>query len=95
MFSTKRIEILKADPLARVDETRDFKPPHPLTRRETDVLRWLARGKKGSEIAALLGISVCTVRVHVRHITKKLEAANVPHAVALAFQLGILRAEGC
>ncbi|MFL6623306.1 MAG: helix-turn-helix transcriptional regulator [Sulfurifustis sp.] len=98
MFSNKRTELSEVEPVAPVDDGRRSNPPvigsRQLSRRETDVLRWLACGKRGAEIATLLGISVCTVRVHVRHITKKLNASNIPHAIALAFQLGILPVQG-
>lgn len=95
MFSSKRSELFETESAARTE--RDHAPtPHPsaLSRRETDVLRWLARGKRGAEIAGLLGISICTVRVHIRHIVKKLNASTMTHAVALAFRCGILRVDG-
>lgn len=61
-----------------------------LTVREMDVLHWLTLGKSGGEIGVILGISVCTVRVHIRNIIRKLDASNIPHAVARAFKMGIL-----
>jgi DNA-binding CsgD family transcriptional regulator len=60
-----------------------------LTARELEVLSWLACGKSGGEISLILGISVPTVRNHIRSIFRKLEAANIPHAVARAFWIGI------
>jgi DNA-binding CsgD family transcriptional regulator len=60
-----------------------------LTARELEVLSWLARGKSGGEISIILGISVPTVRIHIRSIFRKLEATNIPHAVARAFWIGI------
>ena len=68
--------------------TDDAAPPR-LTAREFEVLSWLARGKSGGEISLILGISVPTVRIHIRSTFRKLEAANIPHAVARAFSLGI------
>jgi DNA-binding CsgD family transcriptional regulator len=38
-----------------------------LTPREVEVMRWVARGKTNSEIAAVLYISPGTVRSHVEH----------------------------
>jgi DNA-binding CsgD family transcriptional regulator len=61
-----------------------------LSRRQRDVLYWLAQGKSGRETAVILGITLCTVRVHIRDMIRKLGAANIPHAVARAFQRGIL-----
>jgi DNA-binding CsgD family transcriptional regulator len=61
-----------------------------LSVRETTVLACLALGKSGREVARILEISVCTVRAHVRNITRKLNASNIPHAVAEGFRAGIL-----
>lgn len=44
-----------------------------LTRREVEVLRWIAEGKRDSEIATILGISPRTVNKHVEHLFAKLE----------------------
>jgi len=62
-----------------------------LSRRETEVLHWLAEGKSGPEIAVILGISTFTVRIHIQGVKRKLNAMNIPHAVYLAVELGILR----
>jgi DNA-binding CsgD family transcriptional regulator len=61
-----------------------------LSAREMNVLAWLALGKSGIEVARILNISVCTVRVHIRNIIRKLQASNIPHAVAEGFKMGIL-----
>src|SRR6266481_2547528 len=53
-----------------------------LSNRELDVLYWLALGKTGYETSVILGISLCTVRVHIRNTLRKLGASNIPHAVA-------------
>lgn len=42
-----------------------------LSQRETDVLKWLARGYADKEVAARLGISPSTVDTHVRSIFRK------------------------
>jgi DNA-binding NarL/FixJ family response regulator len=44
----------------------------PLSRREIEVLKYLAEGKSNKEIAGLLLISDSTVRIHLGHIKKKL-----------------------
>ncbi len=64
-------------------------PAEPLTTREREVLSWLALGKSGPETAIILEISVCTVRIHVRNIIRKMDASNIPHAVAKAFHAGL------
>lgn len=43
-----------------------------LTRRERDVLEWIAQGKSNPVIAEILGISIHTVDTHIRRIFRKL-----------------------
>lgn len=61
-----------------------------LTRRETETLRLLAEGMTSPEIAQRLGITSHTVDWYMNAIQAKLQARNRPHAVALAFRLGLL-----
>lgn len=61
-----------------------------LTERQFEVLHLLAQGKTGGKIARQLGISVCTVRIHIRNTMQRLDATNIPHAVARAYVAGIL-----
>jgi len=63
---------------------------HSLAAREREILTWLSKGKSGHETAIILDISVCTVRIHIQNIKRKLDASNIPHAIAKAFQEGIL-----
>jgi DNA-binding NarL/FixJ family response regulator len=65
----------------------------PLTEREMDVLRLLARGHSNREIAADLSIAENTVRIHVGHILQKLAVEDRTQAVILAFQRGIVHLE--
>ena len=62
-----------------------------LTERETHVLRLLANGRKGKEIAAELGISVATVQRHIANIYAKIGARGRVEAAAYAFEQGIVR----
>lgn len=55
-----------------------------LTDRERDVLAWIARGSTNAEIAARLGISVHTVKTHVRNIMHKLALDNRAQLAAFA-----------
>jgi len=80
-------------PRSRPDEATE-RLGSSLSRRETEVLRWLALGKSGPEIGIILGISTCTVRIHIHHIKRKLDAVNLPHAIYVAFACGLLRPEG-
>ncbi len=61
-----------------------------LTERQTEVVQLLAMGNTGGNIAMQLGISVCTVRIHIRNAMHRLDATNIPHAVARAYTAGIL-----
>ena len=63
---------------------------HALTRREAQVLRLMAAGMATDKIASELGISVHTVRNHVRHLRRKLDAKTKLEAVAIAFRQGLL-----
>lgn len=56
-------------------------PDDLLTRREIDVLKLMATGDTNSRIASRLVISEGTVKSHVRHILRKLNAANRAEAV--------------
>ncbi len=53
-----------------------------LTRREQEVLRLMAEGETNQRIASRLIISEGTVKSHVKHILRKLRAANRAEAVA-------------
>jgi DNA-binding NarL/FixJ family response regulator len=62
--------------LTRIDKTMEtpgnVSLPAPLTGRELQVLRLMARGATNTEISELLGISHHTVKSHVIHIFNKL-----------------------
>lgn len=61
----------------------------PLTQREMDVLRLVARGLGNQEISEELVISVETVRTHVSNILGKLHVANRTQAALYALREGI------
>lgn len=54
-----------------------------LTRREVDVFRLMAQGETNHRIGTRLGISEGTVKSHVKHVLRKLGAANRAEAVAV------------
>ena len=60
----------------------------PLSPRETEVLRGLARGLVYKQIASELGLSSSTVRSHLHNIYGKLGAADRAQAVLLATERG-------
>jgi len=61
----------------------------PLTQREMDVLKLVAKGLGNQEIGEELVISVQTVRTHVSNILSKLHVANRTQAALFALREGI------
>jgi DNA-binding NarL/FixJ family response regulator len=61
-----------------------------LTQRERDVLRLLADGRANDAIGSELGISVETVRTHIRKAMDKLDADTRTHAVATALRQSLI-----
>lgn len=67
-------------------------PPPPdldLTDRERDVLRCLVEGLAYKQTAAALGVSIDTVRTHIRGLYKKLQVHSVAEAVSRALREGL------
>jgi DNA-binding response OmpR family regulator len=65
-------------------ETQTLKLKLKITRREADVLIWVAKGKTDWEIAQILSISERTVNKHLEQIYRKLGVNNRTSATALA-----------
>lgn len=61
----------------------------PLTEREVDVLKYVARGLSNQEIADILVVSERTVRTHISNILGKLHLANRTQATLYALREGI------
>lgn len=70
------------------------RPAGLVTPREVEVLTWVRDGKTNDEIAAILGLSMLTVKNHLRNAMKKLVVRTRGQAVAKAIALGFLRAQG-
>lgn len=67
-----------------VEEGEPPPPPHPnLTPRQTEVLRLLEHGRSTEQIAHELHISIETVRNHIRHLLRALDAHSRLEAVAI------------
>ena len=64
------------------------KPHHlnKLSKRETEVLREMAKGKTNKEIAAQLFVSEKTIKTHVSHIFNKLEVSDRTQAAIYAME---------
>ena len=65
----------------------------PLTERELEVIRALARGKSDRQIANHLGISEKTVRNHTSNIYRKLHIFDRTQAVIYAIREGVIDVE--
>jgi len=79
----------------RMQQSRADKSVHisvcpKLTKRETEVLRWIAAGKSTREISTLLNISEHGVIHHVRNLLLKFAAKSRHQVVLKAFALGLL-----
>jgi len=76
-----------------------FHPPHrtapplgyDLTPHETRLLRLLAEGHHYQTAADELGVTVNTVRFHLRHIYEKLQVHSKSEAVAKALRDRLIR----
>jgi NarL family two-component system response regulator LiaR len=76
--------------IRELNQPPDLPPTEePLSKRELEVLRLVARGLSNQEIAATLIVSEGTVRVHVSNILTKLHLANRTQAALYALQEGL------
>ncbi|WP_298405361.1 response regulator transcription factor [uncultured Chloroflexus sp.] len=64
---------------------------NPLTEREEQVLRLMARGALIEEMMKELSCSAGTVKRDIQNICDKLQVTNRVHAIARAYDLGILK----
>jgi len=62
----------------------------PLTSRELEVLKMVAKGMGNKEIAAGLNIAEVTVKLHVSHVLEKLNARDRTEAATAALKRGII-----
>ena len=69
-----------------------LRPSQPLTARESEVVRLLARGSTNAEIAEELYVSLSTVKVHLSHVQAKLAARNRVEIAAWAWDSGLATA---
>jgi len=73
-----------AGPPLREEHTR------PLTEREIEILRLIAKGLSNNEAAHVLDLSRATVRTHLEHIYEKLDVTNRVEAVTEGLRKGII-----
>jgi DNA-binding NarL/FixJ family response regulator len=76
---------LTAEEAGRYREILKAHRPHnPLTKRQLQILKMVAQGLQGKEIAQELGISTQTVKNHLTHVFARLGALNNVQAVYIA-----------
>ncbi len=76
-----------------LDAVRSENPVERLTRRETEVLRLIAIGRKNNEIAIDLTISDQTVKNHITNIFRKLNAETRVEAILYAISSHLVSVE--
>jgi FixJ family two-component response regulator len=62
-----------------------------LTHREKEVMAWVTSGLLNKQVAAELGVSEITVKVHRGNVTRKMGAKSLVDLVRMADTLGIRR----
>jgi putative nucleotidyltransferase with HDIG domain len=77
-------------PLSGSDARPRAVDPCPMSKRELDVVRRLARGMVYKQIAGELGLSTSTIRTHLHNIYGKLGARDRAQAVLIATERGWL-----
>ncbi|MEV5507189.1 response regulator [Streptomyces orinoci] len=87
-ITVRLLRRLSAPPPARV------RAPDPLTEREREIVRLVARGCTNGEIGAELFISPGTAKTHVSNIQAKLKVRNRVGIASWAWQSGLLPDEG-
>ncbi|WP_131742024.1 response regulator [Actinomadura roseirufa] len=65
-------------------------PREPLTERELDVVRLVARGRTNEEIAGELFVSLSTIKTHLASVQRKLAARNRVETAAWAWESGLM-----
>ncbi len=61
-----------------------------LSKRETEVMHFVAEGKTNWEIATILGLSEESVKAYLKNISKKLDTVNRAHSVSTAIRKGLI-----
>ncbi|MFI6940907.1 response regulator [Streptomyces sp. NPDC050418] len=80
--------------MAPIAARRDVRAPaEPLTDRETEVVRCLARGMTNAEIGSALFVSLSTVKTHLANVQAKLDARNRVEIAAWAWESGLASGE--
>jgi FixJ family two-component response regulator len=65
-----------------------------LTAREREIMALVTTGLMNKQVAAEIGLSLITVKIHRGHIMKKMHARSLADLVRMADALGIRRNQG-
>ncbi|HEY9624650.1 MAG TPA: LuxR C-terminal-related transcriptional regulator [Crinalium sp.] len=97
MAASRNIHVDEANRLLRIFDSVQAQPTitnqpliEPLSKRELEVLAYLATGMSNQAIADQLFVSLAAVKWHARNIYGKLEVNNRTQAVARGRELGLL-----
>ena len=69
----------------------DNEPGSFLTRREQEILEYVADGWSAKQVAQRIDIAPRTVERHIENIRMKMNARNTPHMISCAFTTGMLK----
>lgn len=67
--------------------------PHPLTEREVEIVRLVAKGRTNAEIGAELFISAGTAKTHIANVQAKLKVRNRVGIASWAWEHGLAEPE--
>lgn len=90
MLARKLLERLRQGEAPAPTKEAAAEPAVRLTARESDVLRWIARGYSYAEIAEREGISKHTVQMHIKNLYGKLAVHSRGEAVYQASRMGLV-----
>ena len=74
-----------------MDHQIDNEPGSFLTRREQQILEFVAHGWSAKQVAQRIDIAPRTVERHIENIRMKMNARNTPHMITCAFSSGMLK----
>ena len=74
-----------------VSEPNDNERGSFLTRREQQILEFVAHGWSAKQVAQRIDIAPRTVERHIENIRMKMNARNTPHMITCAFSSGMLK----
>ena len=85
-YAKRLLQMIKPADRTDVDEVSDV---HALTPQERNIVQLMHQGLSNKEIAARLGIALSTLKTHIHHIYRKLQANNRWQAVQRAKLQGL------